>query len=119
MSNQQNPSARGAKHPNDPGKNDPASQDERDNDTPKEKKVEESESSKGNTGSPEVEKPTGELNEGRQEHKPRPVKESSLQEDTSINKGDHNIASPEQKQNEASEKDDEGNPVMKAFGPGL
>ena len=115
----------GSKHGNDPRKNDPTKQDERDNDAtrirPETEKQERPEEPPANPS-------TGPSNKGIEEPEKEepykrtpgknqdPVGEPGGQPD--INKG-HNPAAPRNRQDDTSERDDSGNPVMKKFGKGL
>lgn len=127
MNNQQNPSAHGAKQPNDPSKNDPTKQDERENDAtriaPSKESGEVPKPVNGSSGSSdynEAEKPISDKPYGgKPKHKPEQVEEPARKISDANNKGDYNIAEPKNKQNEPEEKDDEGNPVVKGFGRGL
>jgi hypothetical protein len=115
----------GPKHGNDPRKNDPTKQDERDNDAtrirPEKEKQERPEepSSNPSTGSSnkEIEEPEkGEPYKRTPDHKQAPVAEPDKQ--TGVNK-DYNPAAPQNKRDATTEQDDSGNPVMRNFGNGL
>jgi len=51
-------------------------------------------------------------------HKQDPVEEPGKEQGSDINKG-YNPAAPNNRQDETTERDDSGNPVMKSFGRGL
>ena len=105
-------------------KNDPTKQDERDNDAtrirPEKEKQERPEEPPANPS-------TGPSNKGVEEpEKGEPYKRTPGQqepvEDPGLQQPDikgHNPAEPRNRQNDTTEKDDSGNPVMKRFGKGL
>lgn len=125
MKNQNIPPTGGSKHGNDPQKNDPTKQDERDNDAtrirPEREKKETPEEppanpSTGPSGKGIEEAEKGEPYKRTPGEKQDPVGESGRQQ--SEIKG-HNPAEPRNHQNDTTEKDESGNPVMKRFGKGL
>jgi|GEM_PF-3753653 len=129
MKNQKNNTATSGsgKDGNDPYKNDPTRQDERDNDATRirpekgnrEKPAVPPEPGGKNPGSGEVEEPVRPAPYKRTPtHKPEPVVEPGKQEGSGINKG-YNPAAPENKNNEEQERSDSGDPVMKKYGRGL
>ena len=128
MMNQKNNPAtnKGSRQGNDPSKNDPTKQDERDNDATRIRPSKENDKpatppepgGKG-TGNQGIEEPGQQPPYKRTPaHKPAPVEEPGRQEGGGINKG-NNPAAPVNKQNSTQETDDSGNPVMKKFGRGL
>lgn len=122
--NQKNkqPRSDGGKHGNDPRKNDPTKQDERDNDATRIRPEKENKEkpamppdpggrTPGNEGVEEPGKSNPEL------HKPEQPRETGKQQGAGINKG-NNHAEPRSR-NSAGEQDDSGQPVMKNYGKGL
>jgi hypothetical protein len=115
----------GGKQTNDPRKNDPTKQDERDNDATR---IRPEKDNKEKPATPPEPGGSG-INEGVEEpskqppykrtpaNKPEPVEEPGKQKG-GINKA-YNPAAPDNKQNDTNEKDDSGNPVLKRYGKGL
>jgi hypothetical protein len=128
MKQQNNPASAGGKQGNDPRRNDPTKQDERDNDATRivperenrEKPVTPPAPGGGNgPGNAGIEEPTSQPPYKRTPtHKPAPVEEPGKQEGSGINKG-YNPAVPGNKTDDSRERDDSGNPVMKNYGKGL
>ena len=109
------------------GKNDPTKQNERDNDAtrirPEKQKREQPETPPDNPGNAPGNKGVAdpELKESVEKEprsKQSPLEEPGPQQQAENDRG-YNSAFPANKQNDTTEKDDSGNPVMKRFGRGL
>jgi hypothetical protein len=119
MKNQNMPPTGEAKHGSDPRKNDPTKQDERDNDATRirpenEKKEKQEEPSPNPSTSPS----NKEVDEPRKEE---PYQRTPGQsQNPVIEPGKtNNPAEPKNREEDTTEKDDSGNPVLKRFGKGL
>src|SRR4051812_30787868 len=118
MKNQNMPPTGGPKHGNDPRKNDPTRQDERDNDATRIRPEKENQQ----PSEPPIDPSRGPSTKGIEEpakgepykRTPEENKQKQVEEPDKKNsavKG-HNPAEPKNHSNDSAEKDDSGNPVM-------